>query len=503
MTASALHRQVRNGVSGHPLTLEQEAIIAHPPTANKRCIAFAGCGKTTSSVEYTHAWKSHRALYLAFNSSIAAEAKGRFPAHVRTQTAHAYAYQALNMARHRDRIVQRLYPNHLDDCQEAIFPVPGMSEMAVRRAILRSLNNFLISGDDHPSIAHLAGFAAHHKKQVFPMVSAIIERFMDFENTRLAITHDVYLKAFAREGRVSAHFDYIIVDEAQDLNPVLIDIVRKASRPAMLVGDPWQSIYNFRGAVSAMQAFDGPILPLSQSFRFGPEIAEVANNVLQRSMDRPSIPIVGFSGRRSTVRAYTGTFRHPATLLARTNFRLFEGLAGIRIPFHVVGGIQELLDQVSAGYALFTGKRPIRIDPLVSRFKSWDECQAASELDDEPEVSRLVKIIEEYGHAIPTILEGINAHHQPREENAAIVVSTAHKAKGREWQNVIILDDFQTPSQLRSLLGRKRITVSEYNQEINLLYVAATRAIDTLSLSQSLHEDIVGSASSFGCIVDL
>src|SRR3546814_4287716 len=42
----------RIGVNGHPLTREQEEILAQPPTRTRKWMAFAGCAKTTTSVEY-------------------------------------------------------------------------------------------------------------------------------------------------------------------------------------------------------------------------------------------------------------------------------------------------------------------------------------------------------------------------------------------------------------------------------------------------------------------
>src|SRR3546814_2631239 len=75
----------RIGVNGHPLTREQEEILAQPPTRTRKWMAFAGCAKTTTSVEYAHAWSQHPGLYLAFNNGIANEAKGNFPSHIQKQ----------------------------------------------------------------------------------------------------------------------------------------------------------------------------------------------------------------------------------------------------------------------------------------------------------------------------------------------------------------------------------------------------------------------------------
>ncbi|AXK44096.1 ATP-dependent helicase (plasmid) [Erythrobacter aureus] len=488
------------GVGGYPLTDEQLAIIRQPPTETRQWQAFAGCTKTTTAVEYTHAWPNHRALYLAFNASIAAEAKGKFPPHVQTQTAHSHAYQVLNMSRFRDRIVPRLRPNDIDACQHLLRPIGNMKPDAINRAVIKTMNNFLISADHQVKERHVMGVPIQTRGSVLSMFSAVIDAFMDIERGDLPITHDMYLKYFSLHRRISKEFDYLLVDEAQDLNPVLIDIVRRSELPAMIIGDPWQSIYAFRGAEQAMARMPGEVLPLSKSFRFGPDVAKVANEVLKRSLEKPTRPLRGNEEKKSVVQEYTGKLERRTTVLARTNFRLFEGLCSITVPFHVVGGIEEMTNQVEAGYALFKRRRPRVIDPLVSRFRTWEDCKDAAEYDDEPELTRLVKIIEQYTDSIPEILAGMRKLHTPNEDQARLVVSTAHKAKGREWPHVVVMDDFVSPTQLMAMLAKKKITAREYQQEVNLIYVTLTRAIETLSISDPLFEDIAVPA---GVVVDL
>lgn len=482
------------GTNGHPLTNEQQRILAMPPTKTRKWQAFAGCAKTTTSIEYAHAWPQYDALYLAFNSAIASEAKGKFPRHIQTQTAHGHAYQTLGVRRFQDRLVQRLRPNDLDGCVDLLRPIPQMTEIAIRRAVLKSLHNFLISGNDEVEAQHLNGFPFQARQHCLPMVTAVIERLMDYENSKLPFAHDIYLKAFARLGKISDQFSYLIIDEAQDLNPVLIDIVNKARRPAMIVGDPYQSIYAFRGAENAMDCFDGETATLSQSFRFGPKIAEVANQILRQSLDTPNHPLIGFEPIHSSVSEYQGKIKQRSTLLARTNFRLFEGLVQIKLPFHMIGGIDEMINQVSAGYALFKGIRTPVPDQIVARFQTWDDCKDASEHEDDPDLIRLVRIVEQYTDAIPEILAGMRTRHCPDVSKALIIVGTGHKAKGLEYDNVVVLDDFLTPSQLRGMLSRKKITPREYNQEINLLYVVLTRAKLNLSISQPLFDEVAGGA---------
>jgi hypothetical protein len=105
---------------------------------------------------------------------------------------------------------------------------------------------------------------------------------------QLRFDHDVYLKLWQLSGpRLAA--GYILLDEAQDANPVIAAIVENQAHAQLIaVGDRCQAIYGWRGAVDGMTAFPAQVrLPLAQSFRFGPTIAGEANKwlgILQANM---------------------------------------------------------------------------------------------------------------------------------------------------------------------------------------------------------------------------
>jgi len=722
------------GASGLPLTPEQERIISMPPTQTRKWLAFAGCAKTTTSVEYTHAHKLP-ALYLAFNQSIANDAKGRFPSYVHVQTAHGYAFSQMNVKRYDSRHIRySMKPEHLDPASDMIRPMSRMTDIAMRRAILKALNAFCISSDTQFTAKHMDSFPIALRPAALSMVKRVVDRIIAFEDSGMIFNPDVYLKAFQLRGQVEERFRYLILDEAQDLNPVLIAIAKQTGLPCMVVGDPWQclppgtmistpggkvaietisegdlvlagsgrgrtrsarvtkvrsfvaealvtigtengreivstpnhvhfagfgehgptgrdrhgdvagerrldfsitmcgddglhryeidgnddrdrdllerngvsnasrrdggwaigagtedlgaayalfariaklapharlveraalasarslpltaaedcvagmtifvvddatgtivtdtikrvetdaydgpvhdidvehlhnfiandvpthnSIYRFRGAEQAMDHFDGEEFTLSMSFRFGPKVAAVGNFILKQSTNRPDHPIMGNPMKDTRVQAYEGSVKGRATMLARTNMRLFESLVQIPHTFHVVGGVKDMIDLVEAGYHLWCeskgkvarGTKPF--NAKMVRFKNWDAVVDSSEHDEEPELIRLVKIMDAYQEKVPEILASLRERSRDHEDDARFIVSTAHKAKGREWETVVLLDDYFTLSQLRAMRAKKRITSYEYDQEVNLLYVAATRAIGTLMISAPLFDEI-------------
>ena len=62
---------------------------------NLRIAAYAGAGKTTT-LTLLAAGKPGRGTYLAFNRSIAIDARGRFPAYVKCSTGHSIAFRAVS-----------------------------------------------------------------------------------------------------------------------------------------------------------------------------------------------------------------------------------------------------------------------------------------------------------------------------------------------------------------------------------------------------------------------
>jgi superfamily I DNA/RNA helicase len=59
-------------------------------------------------------------------------------------------------------------------------------------------------------------------------------------------------------------------------------------------------------------------------------------------------------------------------------------------------------------------------------------------------------------------------------DEADVVITTAHKAKGLEWPKVKLSNDFKTPTDNQN----------PTNEETNILYVAASRALNKLDLSE-------------------
>ena len=71
----------------------------------------------------------------------------------------------------------------------------------------------------------------------------------DVENERIPATHDVYLKLYQLSKPSIQGYDYIMLDEAQDANPSILDILSHQQIQRIYVGDKNQQIYEFRGTI--------------------------------------------------------------------------------------------------------------------------------------------------------------------------------------------------------------------------------------------------------------
>ena len=148
--------------------------------------------------------------------------------------------------------------------------------------------------------------------------------------------HDYYLKQYQLTHPIIKK-DFLMLDEGQDTNPAVLDIFERQGEHAQLimVGDTYQSIYQWRGAVDAMSAFEADDdCYLTKSFRFGPAIAEEANKWL--TLLGADKPLEGFdrssrSSARSRTRVRSSVVPTPLSSLRRCTSRSVAARSTCRV----------------------------------------------------------------------------------------------------------------------------------------------------------------------------
>jgi superfamily I DNA/RNA helicase len=472
----------------HPSPEQQRARELFLEQEGLRIDAYAGAGKTTTLRLLASSTKE-RGLYLAFNRSIAEEARGKFPTQVACATSHSLAFRTIarSFGYPAWKLTGTLTPNTVVEAfrmPDALTFHSGLtlSKWSYCSVLLDAVKRFLQSNDEHPQQAHIPRYGclealdaeglAQFTGQAIGHVQALWDA-MRHKNAGLPLGHDGYLKLWALS-QPKARVDYILVDEAQDLNPVLLGVLKRMDCSVVYVGDPYQQIYEWRGAVNAIAQVATPHnVLLSQSYRFGPAIATAATAIL-RSLGAKH-PVRGLEAIQSHLAVV-----HPQVILSRTNAGVIGNVLkclSCGIPCHVLGGTRGL-------EMLLTDVRRVKQgqagqSPELLGFATWKDVMSFSTRTEGEYLRGLVNLVQEYGEE--TMLRAI-AGCVPNEGDARIVCSTTHKAKGREWGYVKIDPDF--------LSARPPSTRSEHQEsiaaELRLLYVAVTRAKYAVDLPQSL-----------------
>lgn len=462
---------------GFDPTAEQEAITEASKT-NKSGVAQAraGCGKTTMLDQVARARPRTQMGYIAYNKSIATEAQARFPRNVECRTAHSFAFQAVGK-KYADRLRGPRVPSWAvakflrlyGGLEVAPGLILGPNQQA--RLALDTVKRFTYSADPKPSLKHVPYI---HGSKNFDEIADVIAKYAEriwtdaiSANGTMKFEHDHYLKLWAMT-EPELPFATLLVDEAQDLNPVLSDVVLKAhnrGQQVIMVGDSAQQIYAWRGAEDAMEKFSGADwkLFLSKSFRFGPAIADEANKWLT-ALD--SLPLVQ---GHEPVGSKVASIADPDAVLCRTNATsVSEALElqedGYKVA--IVGGTGEIEMFAKAAQELQSGKATNH--PELLAFENWQQVVEYVDSGEGQDLKKFVDLINGYG--VERVLEIAGA--TVSEKEADVVVSTAHKAKGREWSAVRIANDFREPED-------DKISKAEFQ----LAYVAVTRGIKRLDPS--------------------
>lgn len=466
--------------------------------------AGAGCGKT-SVLKMLAESTSKRGQYVAFNRAIVDEASRKMPSNVNASTMHSLAYRVKGVPMRGRLNGGRVTSSKIAQMMgmgPIVLQVEGAPKVLqpayLASLAMRGITNFCASADREPAAKHVPyvngidgvdgqgrRLFVNNNEVANTLVPFMRRAWDDLQkpNGVLPYKHDHYLKAFELDDpRISAEF--ILFDEAQDASPVMESIVfQQTNAQIVVVGDSQQAIYGWRGAVDALAHFKdagSAYAQLSQSFRFGPAVADVANLCLDQ-LDA-DLRLIGTDSILSEIVPVSDT--EVDAVLTRTNAKSVSMLlayqrAGRKV--HLMGGGTEMLAFARAAADLQAGRWTSHAD--LACFDTWGAVQDYVSNDPSGDELRLsVNLIDEFG--VDTIVEALGS--MPKEAEGVLTISTVHKAKGREWGNVRLAADFSKP--------KKDDVAPEYSaEEWRLLYVAATRAqrkLDILGCDpiRELHE---------------
>jgi F-box DNA helicase 1 len=465
------------------LTDEQKDIVAWDlkPGEILKVMAFAGTGKTSTLVEYARARPTWRFLYVAFNKAVQLEAARKFPANVVAKTSHALAFRT-HGHKHKNRLVPGFRANTVMEALE-------LDQYENAKFAIDTLYNYLVSAAPKVSKGHIpfqARAVYEHRKEPLPDFIGLANRLgrlmCDGSDDRIGMLHDGYLKLFQLSNPV-LNYDCILLDEAQDINPVTSEFILGQARSGsngkataiILVGDSHQQIYSFRGAKNTLKNIKASKTKyLTRSFRFDNKIARVANMVLGTFKGEKRKII----GTRASSASKPRWDSKDYTVIARTNAAIFDKAVQLhrtrKIGF--VGGIRGYrLQTVKDVYFLYAKKHDHVVDKYVRSFASYGDLKAYALEVEDFELLGICKVVEKYKWEIPSLVETLTQKAVEARE-AEVLLTTAHKSKGLEWKNVHLMGDFPEFVEDGQLIDPVKLEPDEFN----LVYVAMTRTISRL-----------------------
>ncbi|MBZ9742245.1 UvrD-helicase domain-containing protein [Mesorhizobium sp. CO1-1-4] len=485
--SGAMHTKAPVKPGNRKPTAEQEqAIDAFLSGGSLRINAYAGTGKTSTLQFLAHGTRS-RGQYIAFNKAIVGDAREKFPSTVDCSTTHSLALKSLHSdyKKTKDKFAGKVSAKQLAEVLELkkawrVDRDHSLQPVSQAYLIQQTVRRFAQSGDEEISDAHVprhgsllaASDEALNAVNEFARSNAkhLWGRMCDTKDA-IPLGFDGFLKLWGlSKPQIAA--DYILLDEAQDTNPVVLDVLKRQKAQLVYVGDRYQQIYEWRGAINAMEAIEtDTVVSLTQSFRFGHEIAHEASRILQRLGE--SVPLTGNPALSSRV----GTCK-PNAILARTNANVMTALIECidegRKP-HLVGDNNDLKELLWGVRDLKEG-RPTDVADFFG-FNSWESVVDFAKTAEGEHLTMFVNLVQSKGEK--RLLWAINQ--SVGEDQADIVISTAHKAKGREWKNVRLMDDFL---KTRAAKGHKEGADREREDaaELRLFYVAVTRAKEAIEI---------------------
>ena len=463
------------------LTNEQKAIIEEVKKGTKqiKINAFAGTGKTTVLVEIAKANTDKKILYLAFNRSIANEAKKKFPKNTHIYTTHALAYKYTvvpNEYKIGSLKAIKIMEEYSIEYKEALY-------------VLNIFEYFCNSG-------HLFWNKLKTTDEKYKKIAG--EIFIDMLKGKRDITHSFYVKQFhllLNKNIIDfPQYDIILLDEAQDTNNVTLAIFNTLpGKQKIMVGDKHQQIYSFRGSKNALLKLKGKTFYLTNSFRFNQTIAGKANKILYL-----------FKGETQKIKGLNiNTDIKTKAYISRTNSALIEiinDLTQKRIFFKTIRKPYEIFGYALNIYKLHLNKDIDKEYEYLNVFKKKkiDEnikmltfIEQEAENADDVELLSAVRIVKKFGGKLFELYKKANENYFSKQKSA-VFLTTAHTSKGLEFDEIELLSDFRLEKRIAKWFKKKNIIVpkNQYLQvlrsninkitdsivdEINLYYVALTR----------------------------
>lgn len=299
-------------------------------------------------------------------------------------------------------------------------------------------------------------------------------------------------------------YDLVAIDEIQDLTPAKIELALIHQKPdgkAGGAGDRNQAVMAFSGAMHdsfdrAKTRLEAQEFPLPQTYRCGENICQEVRDTVP---DIRPAKTVKHKGEVNSIKFLPMKLpdSNKSVIIARNNAPLVAlamQMARYDIPVQLrAQGLGNMMEKTLDKIVSKKGTHYTNYEDLIGAVRQYrnKESHRLTNLDADSGtigslhescaclISAINVIGRAQGNIKPSaIISEINALFNARY---GIVLSTAHSTKGLEWDNVYLV----SPNSFSVRNGQENVAEWERQQEVNLLYVAKTRAKQRLTYVES------------------
>jgi len=467
--------------------------------------AVAGSGKTTTIVEAIKTLpgrSKRRIIFVAFNAHIADELTKRLPGTVQSTTMHAIGLSWIRRARGgpkpeidlyaksvrkalRDLIIEA-NPDFENQLNSNKYLTKAFSAYCRTLSDLVKLCklNLALTLETINQLSDKHGFNEFKEKE-FLLIERYLANIIKHPDLNNVTFEDMVF--YPAVGAVDVtKFDLVFIDECQDLNKAQQACVYKMLGETgrfIAVGDPYQAIYGFAGAdnLSFEEFKNRPntrYLPLSECFRCAKDIVRFAKEIVPsiEHRDTSQIGQVRY-GSYQEIRGDDFVLCRLNSLLVGFCLDLIRSGKNAKIIGSGIG--EDLISLVEAQDATNTVELILKLKGQLELLK---EALLKSGLDEADignntryaelaEQVLTITVVSEHSKSIDDLINRIENIFDPSKPG--ITLASIHKAKGLEAKRVFILGDALMPLKKARLEWQVR-------QELNLMYVAYTRAQEEL-----------------------
>ena len=313
-------------------------------------------------------------------------------------------------------------------------------------------------------------------------------------------------------------YRHLFVDEFQDVNPLQHKLLEawRGDRPDLcVVGDPDQAIYAWNGAEANFirnfdRHHDGTTVRLGTNYRSTPQILRRAERVLL-PIDANRIPASAFQPEGASPLDYAhaddraeaaaiarlvrdghppGSLWSQQAILVRTNAQtalIQEALGKAGIPYRVRGGRAFLEHPTVASAIDMLQKSDVRLSTAIIDLRDLIDSNPSgpAAIDAAQHLDTLVRLASDQldidtrtsAAEFVELIESLIGGDSVGVRSDSVDISTFHAAKGLEWPTVHLagLEAGYVPIAAATSAAAR-------DEERRLLYVAMTRARETLTL---------------------